>query len=489
MLTLIEKKLGRKKFIMGGRSRRPFNPTYANDNTAMRPEAWASEAIRLLFEDMVYPGLVYRDYSPTLAKFGETVHVHKPGTFTAKRKQNDLDAVTEQDATSTDTEVKLNQRAYVTFIIGDGDRSKSFKDLIAMYLEPAIKGEAQLLDRCVGGQVMQFLGNRSGGLGQMSPSNAHDYLIDARGVMNVNVAPLDNRRMGLASPTETVMQKVDLFKSAERRGDGGRALTEALLGRVDGFDNFLSLNTPSPRGGTTATATTLTAAAAAGASVINVTSAATTPAGAYLTVDGDYTPLRVSSVATLALTLNRPLLRAVANAAAVRPMATGLINQASAIGAGDTTAAVSDGYPAGWMKEIVVDGTGVPKLGQLVAFKAVGGTVHTAEYCIVWVNSGGTQIMLDRPLEDTLADNAIVCYGPDGDYNFMFQRDALALVNRPLALPDPGTGVRAATAEYANMAMRVTMTYDGSREGTRVTIGSLFGLKKLQDALGGALLG
>lgn len=488
MLTLIEKKLGRKKFILGGARRRPFNPTYANDNTAMRPEAWASEAIRLLFEDMVYPGLVHRDYSPTLAKFGETVHVHKPGTFVAKRKQNDLDAVTEQDASSTDTEVKLNQRAYVTFIIGDGDRSKSFKDLIAMYLEPAIKGEARLLDQVVGGQVMQFLSNRAGGLGQMSPSNAHDYLVDARGVMNVNVAPLDNRRMGLASPTETVMQKVDLFKSAERRGDGGRALTEALLGRVDGFDNFLSLNTPSVRGATAASTTTTSAAVAAGASALSTVAAVAT--GSYFTVDGDYTPLRVLTTAgTYNLTTNRPFLRDVVSGATVRPCATGLINQASAIAVGDTTAAVSDGYPSGWMKEIVVDGTGVPKLGQLVAFKAAGGTLYTPEYCIVWVASDGLSFMLDRPLESTVANNDVVCYGPNGDYNFMFQRDALALVNRPLALPDPGTGVRAATAEYAQMAMRVTMTYDGSREGTRVTIGSLFGVKVLNTALGGVLLG
>lgn len=488
MLTLIEKKLGRKKFILGGSRRRPYNPTYANDNTAMRPEAWASEAIRLLFEDMVYPGLVHRDYSPTLAKFGETVHVHKPGTFVAKRKQNDLDAVAEQDASSTDTEVKLNQRAYVTFIIGDGDRTKSFKDLIAMYLEPAIKGEARLLDQVVGGQVMQFLSNRAGGLGQMSPSNAHDYLVDARGVMNVNVAPLDNRRMGLASPTETVMQKVDLFKSAERRGDGGRALMDALLGRVDGFDNFLSLNTPSPRSGTTATVTTTSAAVAAGASALSTVGSVAT--GSYITVDGDYTPLRVlTTAATYNLTTNRPFLRAVPSGATVRPMATGLINQASAIAAGDTTAAVSDGYPSGWMKEIVVDGTGVPKLGQLVSFKAAGGTLYTPEYCIVWVAADGLSFMLDRPLESTVANNDVVCYGPDGDYNFFFQRDALALVNRPLALPDPGTGVRAATAEYANMAMRVTMTYDGSREGTRVTIGSLFGVKVLNTALGGVLLG
>src|SRR5690242_12123795 len=100
MLKLISSKLGRKKYVVGGRRSRLFNPVHANDNRAMIPEMWANEAIRLLFEDMVYAGLVYRDYSPIIANFGDDVHVHKPGTFVAKRKQNDLDAVSEQDAIS-----------------------------------------------------------------------------------------------------------------------------------------------------------------------------------------------------------------------------------------------------------------------------------------------------------------------------------------------------------------------------------------------------
>lgn len=458
-----------------------------NDTTAFRPEVWANESVRLLWEKMVYAGTVHRDFDNEIAEFGEIVNTRQVGNFTTKRKQNDLDTLADQDATATKIQVKLNQRAYNSFVLGDGDRTKSFKDLFQIYLEPAMGAMARFLDQCIGGQVYQFLGNVTGGLGSLSSTTGHNYLLDARQKMNDNRAPDDNRHMGLCSASETMMQKVDIFKSAEKRGDGGRALTNALLGRVAGFNNFLSLNTPSVRGATKGTATTTSSASSAGGLVVNVTSAAVTLAGVYYTVVGDMTPLRVASVSSTALTNTRALLNDVANGAAVQPYSTGLINQGSAIAAGDTTVGVNDGYPSGWMGPIVVDGTGVPKQGQLVAFKAAGGTVYSPEYCVVQATA--TSIVLDRPLETTLADNDIVCYGPNGDFNFGYCKDALTLVNRPLALPEAGTGARAAVAEFNSMSLRVTFSYDGAKQGTRCTVDGLFGLKVLDTNQGTVMLG
>jgi hypothetical protein len=402
-----------------------------------------------------------------------------------------LDTVSDQDAVANGVDVKLNQRIYVSFLLGDGERSKSFKNLFDFYMVPQMEAQSRMMDRIVGGHVYQFLDNRSGGLGQISASNASDYMLDARQVMNDNKVNESNRWMGLASPSETAMQKVELFKSAEKVGDGGRALREALLGRKHGFNTFLSLNTPSVRTGTTAATTTTTAAAAAGSSTVVVTSATNLTPGTWFTVAGDYTPLRVSSLSTLTITTNRPLLRAIANGAVVTPMATGLINQSSAVAAGDTTLSAASGYPAGWMKEIVVDGTGVPKVGQLVSFSTAGSpnVPIAGDYCIVSVEGSGTIITLDRPLEVAVLDNDIVNYGPNGDYNFTYQREALALVNRPLELPPDGTGARAARGFYNNMSLRTVLTYDGAKQATRVIVDCLLGIKKLQTARGGVLLG
>ena len=470
------------------RNSRFFNPFYLNDTDAFVPEIWAQEAVRMLTEQMVYGATVHRDFNDEVAQYGEIVHTRSISELAAKRKQNDLDDLVDQDVTATDIEVRLNQRVYTSFVIGDGERTKAFQDLIAIYLVPAMRGNSRMLDQVLALQAYQFLGNPAGGLGLLTKANAHDYLLDMRGVMNVNKVGLDNRWLGLASPAETEMQKVEMFKKASEIGDNGSALRRALLGQVAGFDTFLELNTPSVRGATEGTATTTAATALAGATSVSLT-ANNAAAGSYMTIAGDMTPLRVTAVAgtgPYVCTLSRPLLRGVASGAVVTTYATALVNQDQAITAGQTHLAATNGYPANWMKDIVYDGTGVPKVGQLVSFKTSAGVVKSAEYGIVQVTA--TTILLDRPLEDAIDDNAIICLGPSGDYNFAYQREALTLVNRPLALPISGTGARAANASFENISLRVVITYDGKKEGHRITVGGLFGVKVLNTALGGVLL-
>lgn len=463
-----------------------------NDTTVLRPEKWANESIRLLYEDMKFGSIVYKNFNQEIARYGETVHIDYPSEMRATRKQNDLDNLTSNTATANQTDVVMDQRIYVSFLLGDGERSKSFKDLFEYFMKPQIIAQSRLIDRVIGGQVYQFLGNYAGGLGLMNASTASDYLIDARTKMNQNKVPDNDRWLALASPTEAAMQKVDLFKSAERVGDGGQALRDAILGRKHGFNMFMSLNTPSVTGASTLTTTTVSTAASAGATTVTVASVSNIAAGQYITIEGDMTPCRVASISSTTLTLTRALYRAVAAGAVVTPYSPGAINQTAAIAAGDRNGAVSDGYPTYWAKEINVDGTGVPVVGQLVSFKAAGGTVYSPEYCIVDVQDGGSStynILLDRPLESTVANNDIVYYGPNGDFNFGIQGAGLALVNRSLALPLQNTGVLAATGLYNDMSLRTTISYDGLTQGTRVTVDCLLGVKKLQTARGVVLLG
>lgn len=477
-----------RRRILGGF----YNPFYANDTTAYRPEMWAQESIRVLVESMVFAGTVHRDFDPEVASYGEIVHTRKPSEFVAERKQNDLDTLNTQDASATKIEVRLNQRVYVSFVLGDGERSKSFMDLIQIFLVPAMQAQARFLDRALAVQAYQFLTNTAGGLGTLTKTNSHDYLLDAREVMNSNKVGSEGRWLALASRSETEMQKTEMFKKANEVGDDGTALERAILGVKAGWNTFLELNTPSVRAATTSGTTTTLSAFAAGTTVIDLAvggvAAAGIGKGDYITIAGDMTPLRVTAISTDQITVSRGLREAVASGAVVTAYDNALVDQAAAIPAGDTTDAVTDGYPEGWMKAIAYDGTGVPKEGQLVSFvDSTGTTLYSAEYGIVHVTSDG--IVLDRPLEDTLDDNAIINLGPSGDYNFGYQRNALTLVNRPLELPEAGTGARAAQAILNNMAMRVVLTYDGATEGTRVTAAALFGHKVLDVNRGVVLLG
>lgn len=81
-------------------------------------------------------------------------------------------------------------------------------------------------------------------------------------------------------------------------------------------------------------------------------------------------------------------------------------------------------------------------------------------------NGSDADLILDRPLEVAVANDAAAFPGPYGSFNWAFHRDALALVTRPLAAPPSSRGVDSFVASYNDVVMRVTMQYDIQAQGT-----------------------
>ena len=139
--------------------------------------------------------------------------------------------------------------------------------------------------------------------------------------------------------------------------------------------------------------------------------------------------------------------------------------------------------PAGYSKGIVVDGYTAgkaPQVGQLLAF-GTGGSRRT--YTVIESEDAGAtcSLYLDRPLEVAVADDDPAFPGPYGSMNLAFHRDALALVTRPLALPDSRMGVMAAVVPHNGIGMRVLMQYDINAGGTVVNCDILAGVAVLRQ--------
>jgi hypothetical protein len=143
------------------------------------------------------------------------------------------------------------------------------------------------------------------------------------------------------------------------------------------------------------------------------------------------------------------------------------------------------GYAAGWSKPMVIDGfTVAPKQGQTVSFGTSG---SSALYTVIEATT--TSLMLDRPLEVALADDAAVNIGPAGSYNLAFHRNAMTLVVRPLAPTRTGVGAASAVVNADGLTMRATISYNGTKQGHLVTLDFLCGIKVLDPNLGAVLLG
>lgn len=463
-------------------------PFETNDIDAFIPEVWANESVAILLENMVVGNLVHKDFSTEIASFGDVVNTRQPAAYTAKRK-TDADTVTIQNTEATNIPVKLNQHWHTSFLIRDGQESKAFKNLVSEYLEPAIVSIAQAVDKMLLGQSAQFVSanNVAGGLGALSSSNGKDYILDTRKVMNDNKAPAFGRNLILSSESETYILKDDTFTSAEKVGDEGTALREASLGKKLGFSTFMCQNTPSYTNSdvNTADAINNSAGYAAGATSIVLDDSSVAAVGDYIKVAGDNTPQLVTANngTTETLTISPGLNNAVADNAVVTVYDAALI---------DYTA----GYSLDYSKYVHLDGLAYqPQVGQIIRIASSTSDVSTGYfYTIMEVSDYNAtndecDVLLDRPLEVATADNYIVSLLPSGSYNMAFTQNAIALVSRPLAAPMRGTGALSAVASYDGLAVRVTITYDGDKQGHLVTVDLLCGVKVLDDDLGAVMLG
>lgn len=457
----------------------PRLSVYVNDNTAFIPEIWANESLAILEENMVAGMLVNRDFEMEFAQYGDVVNTRRPNQFTAKRKDLN-DNVTIQDARAQNVPVPLNQWIHVSFVIYDGEETQAFKDLVNVYLRPAMLAQARYIDQVILGQAYRFLQNGYGSLGGLNDTNAKDTILGTRNLMNINKAYVNGRNMILTPNSETSILKEELFIAANKVGDEGTALREASLGRKLGFDMYMCQNASSvPIGNTIVIANTVNNSAgyAAGTTTLAVTGSGAFLNGQWVTIAGDNTPQQVVSStggsSPSALVITPGLRTAVANSAVITKYTPGAVNNSS-------------GYGVGYDKEITVDGfTVAPVVGQLVSF---GTGTGSPTYSVTNVD-GLVGITLDRPLEVSIANNDNVNIGPAGDFNFAFHRDALALVTRPLKPPKAGTGALSAVVNYNNLNMRATITYNGQMQGHLVTLDTLMGVAILDTNLGAVMFG
>jgi hypothetical protein len=459
---------------------------YANDNDALIPDVWAKFSLAILESQMVAARLVHRDFENELASFGDVVNTRRPVGFTAKRKV-DGDTVTVQDARTTNIAVPLDQHLHVSFLIKDGEESKSMQSLIDFHLIPAMTAMAEQLDRIVLGQTPRFLfdAGQAGTHAGMTSSNAKDYILELGQRLDESKAPSAGRQLIVPPTMKTKILTNSVFSEADKRGDSGTALREASMGRILGFDTYSCQNMASVASTDVATGFLVNNVAGyvKGDSTMVVdggTGIITN--GMWFRVAGELKMHQVTAHSetlgnTTSITFDPPLYGPVADNAAITLGDPGAVNLVA-------------GYAAGWSKDIVVDGfTVFPKVGQALSFATSTGKDEV--YTVIAASSADGTILLDRPLKTALADNAAINVVPTvaSDMALGFTRNSIALVCRPLKLPRAGAGALAGSASHNGFSMRAVITYDGDKQGHLVTLDCLLGIQVLDENCGAVLLG
>jgi len=450
----------------------------ANSLSAALPQFWANTALMQLMEMTPAVQSVNRQFAPQLARAGDQVNAYRADRRYTKRKDG-ADNNTEDDANLTAVPVVLDQYFYDAFVITDEDESLSIAQLTDLFLVEAVRTIARGVDRAVLGRVHAFLqqgtpSKRAGRLGGMTTSNAEDYILEAEEVLADNLAPMDGLRTAIVHHTvNTKLMGTDVFMRSDARGMDPSVQT-GQVGTVFNTRVIMSQNVNyvnSASADTQDGAINNTGGYAAGhtAAMTCTDPGENWEVGEYAVVEGNDQPTYLTATTgTTSITLNEALKYDVADAAVIKHYLH-VENEATE-------------RAAGYKKTMTFTHNAGKNLqvGQLLSF----GTTSRHTYTIIEVSattSTTTTVLLDRPLEATVASGADAYPGPAGAMCPVMDSNAIAFVSRPMR--EKNKGAISAVANYEGIGIRVSMQDELASSGTRVVVDLLAGVSVLNEDL------
>lgn len=198
-------------------------------------KAIARQALPRLIDNLVFPNLIYRDFSEDFHDVGDTVQVRRPTLFTAEDFVED-DGVTYQDMNETAVDVVLDHIATVDARASAIESAACIDDLNRAFVEPAAAALAEKINRD-GLKLYADIPYVTGTAG-VTPSTLSD-LSDVRRRLNLNRAPMQHRAAVWDTEADAMLTQLPALVNAEKSGTT-EALREGSLGRVYGIDHYMS---------------------------------------------------------------------------------------------------------------------------------------------------------------------------------------------------------------------------------------------------------
>jgi hypothetical protein len=264
-----------------------------------------AQGLAVLRENIVMPFLVNRGYSSEAAQRGDTVTIPVPSSMTAQDVTASAikDMADPQFAAPTSVTIPMDQWKKADFAMTDKDLVEIQEGYLPLQAESAVKALANKVDQDLLGMIDGLYGY-SGALGGAGIGiNSLSDVVEARKVLNEQLAPMDPRYMVVGPQGEAEMLSIQAFHDASF-GVGGEAILEGRLTRRLGFGIAMDQNVGTQTVGSmtqslqmdSAASTTLNPVKTATQESGNITQVGPVPGDIieFATVDGTYVVTSVS---------------------------------------------------------------------------------------------------------------------------------------------------------------------------------------------------
>ncbi len=202
------------------------------------PEIWAQRALEILRGNIVLARLVARDSADDRFVTGDVLHIPYPGTFTAQNKAAGS-TVTLQAPTGSEVTVTLDKHKEVSFLIEDVARAQANQNIMDRYLNAAVPAIANAIED----DLFALYTSLTSSVGTSGTDISAATVRSARKKLNDNLAPVAPRVL-IISPKDEIALLADSNLGAYFANARAEAVAEGSIGRLYGFDVYMSQRVP-----------------------------------------------------------------------------------------------------------------------------------------------------------------------------------------------------------------------------------------------------
>lgn len=212
--------------------------------TSFIPELWNARLLYALEKNHVATNLVNRNYEGEIKNAGDTVHINTLGAVSVRTYAQGTDL--SYDALSTtDQQLEIDQQKYFAFALDDVDKAQAAGDIMDTAMSRAAYSLADVSDAfllgkiAAGGASANYVGSSASPVA-LTKSNIYENIVALRTKLDKQNVPTQGRSLVVPPEAYALLLQDERFTKVDATAEN--AIVNGLVGRVAGFDIYMSNN-------------------------------------------------------------------------------------------------------------------------------------------------------------------------------------------------------------------------------------------------------
>lgn len=214
--------------------------------TTFIPELWSARLLYALEKAHVATNLVNRNYEGEISNHGDTVHINTIGAITVKSYTKNTDIDAPETLTTTDQTLVIDHAKYFNFQVDDVDKVQAAGELVDTAMGRAAYALADVSDAYLLGVIAAgaAAGNTIGSAAApvaITAANVYENIVKLKTKLDKANVPNTGRTIVVPPDVHSLLLLDDRFAKSTAAA-GQEALINGLVGRIAGFDVYMSNN-------------------------------------------------------------------------------------------------------------------------------------------------------------------------------------------------------------------------------------------------------